>query len=92
MSKKLKKRKQSRRLWFWLIGGGVLLIAIGFFLLMQRQENEPGTPILKVEPERIDYGNVKFNTPKSFEITVTNVGDGTLRFKEEPTIRVQQGC
>ncbi len=57
MSKKLKRKKQSKQLWFWLLGG-VLLIATGFFLLMQGRENEPEMPILKVEPERIDYGNV----------------------------------
>lgn len=92
MSKKLKRRKRAKRLWFWLIGGGVLFIAVGLFLLMQGHESEPGTPILKVEPERIDFGNVHFSTPKSFEITVTNIGDGTLRFKEQPTIRVLRGC
>lgn len=92
MSKKVKRRKQAHRFWFWLIGGGVLLIVLGLLFFVQGREHEPGTPILQVEPQRIDYGDVHFNTPKSFEITVTNVGDGTLRFKEIPTVRVRQGC
>ena len=37
-------------------------------------------------------GDVKFNVPLTFTIKVTNTGNGTLRFKEEPYIQVLEGC
>jgi hypothetical protein len=35
---------------------------------------------------------VKFNVEKTFAIKVTNTGDGTLRFKEDPYVEVVEGC
>jgi hypothetical protein len=37
-------------------------------------------------------GDVKFGINKTFAIKVTNIGDGTLRFKEEPYVEVLEGC
>ena len=51
-----------------------------------------GSPSIAVDQQKIDYGDVKFNVEKTFAIKVTNTGDGTLRFKEEPYIEVLEGC
>jgi hypothetical protein len=45
-----------------------------------------------VDQQLIDYGDVKFNVEKTFAIKVTNTGDGTLRFKEDPYVEVVEGC
>ena len=41
---------------------------------------------------QIDYGYVKFGETRTFEIKVTNTGDGSLRFTEKPYIEVLEGC
>ncbi|MBI5955069.1 MAG: hypothetical protein HY865_25720 [Chloroflexi bacterium] len=92
MSKKQKKQKQNNKLFLPLIIlGGVLLIAAAFYFANQG-ENGGGTPSIAVDQQKIDYGDVKFNVEKTFAIKVTNTGDGTLRFKEEPYIEVLEGC
>ena len=42
--------------------------------------------------QMIDYGDVKFGVNKIFVTKVTNTGDGTLYFKDEPYIEVLEGC
>ena len=51
-----------------------------------------GTPSIAVDQQQIDYGDVKFGVEKTFAIKVTNTGDGTLRFKEDPYVEVVEGC
>ena len=90
MSKKHKRQKQKQGFpWILLVLGGVF-VAIAA-TLFARQENG-GTPSIAVDQQKIDYGDVKFNVKKTFAIKVTNTGDGTLRFKEEPYIEVLEGC
>jgi multidrug efflux pump subunit AcrA (membrane-fusion protein) len=94
MSKKSRRRKQQKRSLnplIWLMGGGVLLIAAVLFLAFGGGSGG-GTPALAVDKQTIDYGDVKLATDLTFEIKVTNTGDGTLRFREEPYIEVREGC
>lgn len=92
MSRKKFKRQEQRRRFPWpLVAiGGILLIIAAFFFA--GQGGNGGTPTIAVDQQSIDYGNVKFDTPKTFAVKVTNTGDGTLRFKEEPFIEVVEGC
>jgi hypothetical protein len=95
MAKKNQKyRKQNQRRNFpWLLvvlGGGLLLLAA--ILFANRSGDGDGTPSISVDQQRIDYGDVKFNENRSFTIKVTNMGDGTLRFQEQPYIEVLEGC
>ena len=103
MSKKqrYKRRQQGRKKQktistplFILVAGGALLLVAGILFVLQRTgSNEvDGTPILAVDQQAIDYGDVKLNTNLTFEIKVTNTGDGTLKFKEDPYIQVLEGC
>lgn len=90
---KRKKQQQGKRLLIGLVSGGVLLIiAALFFAFGSFGEDNSGTPVLAVDQELIDYGVVKFNTNLTFEIKVTNTGDGTLKFKETPYLQVREGC
>ena len=92
MSKKHKRQKQRKSFpWSLVAIGGVLLIIAAFFLANRGGDNG-GTPSIAVDQQKIDYGDVKFNVEKTFAIKVTNTGDGTLRFKEEPYIEVLEGC
>ena len=92
MAKKNQKyRKHNQRKNFpWLLfalGGGLLLLAAILFA-----RTGSGTPAVAVDQEQIDYGYVKFGESRQFAIEVTNRGDGTLRFKEQPYIEVLEGC
>ncbi len=92
MSKKHKRRKQRNTFpWPLVVFGGILLIVAAFFFANQGGAGG-GTPSIAVDQQKIDYGDVKFGVNKTFAIKVTNTGDGTLRFKEEPYIEVLEGC
>ena len=95
MAKKNQKyRKKNRRNNFpWLVvvlGGGLLLLAAVLFA--NRSGGGDGTPSISVDQQKIDYGYVKFGETRSIAVKVTNTGDGTLRFKEQPYIEVVEGC
>ncbi|MBI4760233.1 MAG: hypothetical protein ACOYYF_13375 [Chloroflexota bacterium] len=92
MSKKYKKQRQKQKSpWILLALGGVL-VALAVFLFARQGGDGGGTPSIAVDQQLIDYGSVKFNTNLTFAIKVTNTGDGTLRFKEDPYIEVLEGC
>lgn len=93
MSKKHKsqKRKKQNIPWLLLALGGILVIIAAFFFARQNGDGG-GTPAIAVDQQKIDYGDVKFGVNKTFAIQVTNTGDGTLRFKEEPYIEILEGC
>jgi hypothetical protein len=93
--KNQKYRKQKQKKYFpWLFvvfGGGLLLLAAVLFANRSGSEGS-GTPSIAVDQQKIDYGDVKFGVNKTFAIKVTNTGDGTLRFEEDPYIEVLEGC
>ena len=96
MSKKV-RRKQKQTIStpvFILMIGGALLLAAGIIFGLQTigGADGGGVPALTVDQEVIQYGDVKFNVPLTFTIKVTNNGDGTLRFVEDPYIEVREGC
>jgi hypothetical protein len=97
MSKKKRRKQRVQKKTistpvFILMIGGALLLAAGIIFGLQRIGSGGGTPALAVDQEVIEYGDVKFNVPLTFAIKVTNTGDGTLRFKEQPYIEVRDGC
>jgi hypothetical protein len=92
MSKKHKRQKQRKPFPWWLVAIGSVLLIIAAFSLSNRSGDGGGTPSIAVDQQKIDYGDVKFGVNKTFAIKVTNTGDGTLRFKEEPYIEVLEGC
>lgn len=78
-----------------LIGAGVILIVAAIWLTLPKVDGQPdqmGTPAITVNQEKIDFGEVKLDTPLTFEFNVTNTGNGTLRFTEAPYIEVVEGC
>jgi len=92
MSKKHKRQKQKQKFpWAIAAIGGVLLL-LAAFLFARQNGDGGGTPSIAVDQQKIDYGDVKFGVNKTFAIKITNTGDGTLRFKEEPYIEILEGC
>ena len=92
MSKKHKRQKQKQKFpWIFLALGGVFVV-LAVFLFARQGGDGGGTPSIAVDQQKIDYGDVKFGVNKSFAIKVTNTGDGTLRFKEEPYVEIVEGC
>jgi hypothetical protein len=93
MGRRQKPRSTGRRPAFaWpIIVFGVILVAAAV-LLLTRQGDDDGTPQLVVDQQQIDYGYVKFGETRAFEISVTNAGDGALRFKQKPYIEILEGC
>lgn len=86
--KKYRKQKKSFP-WPLVALGGALLVMAAFFFANQ---DGGGTPFIEVDQQNIDFGYVKLEETRSFAIKVTNTGDGTLRFKEQPYIEVVEGC
>ena len=93
MSKKHKSQKRKKQNIPWLLFalGGILVVIAAFFFARQNGDGG-GTPAIAVDQQKIDYGDVKFGVNKTFAIQVSNTGDGTLRFKEEPYIEILEGC
>lgn len=102
MSRSLRAKRRERkrkRVLIWKISAGVLLIAgIVFTLVQNASRINPelieiyGRPAIKVDQELIDFGYKKWNTNLTFDFTVTNIGDKTLRFTETPFVEVLEGC
>lgn len=92
--KKFQRQKQKQNFtWLFVALGGVLLLVAAFLFANKSGRNDGGgTPSLAVDQQKIDYGYVKFGENRQFAIKVSNIGDGTLRFKADPYIEVLEGC
>lgn len=94
-----KKRHRRKQKWLpvLLALGGMLLLSLAF--LAFRKDSAPeaaievtGAPSLKVDQEKVDLGDMKFNQLAQVSFQITNVGDQTLRFTKDPYIEVVEGC
>jgi len=91
MSRKKYGKQKKNFPWLLVALGGILLVIAAFFFTSQSGEGG-GTPAIAVDQKQIDFGYVKYGESRSFVVKITNTGDGTLRFKEEPYIEVVEGC
>ena len=95
-----RQKKNRQRIITALILGGVLITTVGSVLGITAWKNRSnpdlvtviGQPSIEVDQELIDFGDVKFNTPKTFALSLTNVGDEPLIFSEKPYVEVREGC
>ncbi len=93
------KKKQSIPIWLPLIiVAGVALIVVA---IVSSNNNAPaaqpavevsGAPALKVDKEKVDFGNVALGQTVEVKFEVANVGDQPLIFKEAPYVEVVEGC
>ncbi|HLO34220.1 MAG TPA: hypothetical protein VK249_34055 [Anaerolineales bacterium] len=96
MSKNKQKHKTQKQRqnfpWLFIALGGALLLVVAFLLANRSGGDGGGTPAIAVDQQKIDYGYVKYGEDRQFVIKVSNTGDGTLRFKEDPSIEIVEGC
>lgn len=100
-SKKMTPQKQPGfPIWLPLIiVAGVALIAVAVLNNNGSSSTAvPGAsttneqPVLAVNIEKIDLGDVKLGQTVSASFEVSNTGTAPLRFKEKPFIQVAAGC
>ena len=94
-----KKRQRQNTKWMpiLLALGGILLVSLAFLALRKDPSPETaievtGAPSLKVDQEKVDLGDMKFNQRAQVSFRLTNVGDQTLQFTKDPYIEVVEGC
>ena len=95
-----RQKKNRQRMLTILILGGVMIIAAGSAIGITVWKNRAipdlvtviGQPRIEVDQELIDFGDVEFDTPKTFALNLTNVGDEPLIFSEKPYVEVREGC
>jgi len=95
--KRPKDKRQTRKKtfpWGKVVLGAILVIAAAFYFANRSglSKHGSGPPKIAVDHQKIDYGDVRFGTNKSFAIEVTNVGGAVLRFSREPYLEVLAGC
>jgi hypothetical protein len=83
---------------FVLLSGGVLLILLALWagdiggIRTGVDQAVNGTPVLQADRETIDLGDVKLGETVSASFTLTNTGDGPLKFEEAPYVEIVEGC
>jgi hypothetical protein len=84
----------------YIVLGGIVLVVAALFALWKSGQPElasvpvevKGQPSLKVDQERLDFGNVKLGQTVTASFILSNAGDQTLRITDKPTILVVEGC
>jgi hypothetical protein len=97
-NKKTEKKNQTVLFALVLALGGVFLVSAAFLLfpkpksVLNPASNEAGLPRLAVDREQIDFGDVPVGQVVTASFELTNTGDSTLRFTEDPTVQLKAGC
>jgi hypothetical protein len=97
---KRRKRRRQRNGWIpILLGlGGLVLLALAALALRGNGDETGaaievnGAPSIQVDKEQVDLGDVKLDQPVEVTFKITNIGDQSLRFEEQPYIEVVEGC
>lgn len=98
-SKKQGRSAQSNLPLIIVLAGSVLLAA-GLFALWKVGQpavasvpvKVKGQPSLKVDQDKLDFGDVKLGKTITASFTLSNVGDKTLEITDKPYIQVLEGC
>ena len=96
-TKKGAAQKSKRSLPLYLVGGALVLIIVGVFVLLRGSGSSKaievtGKPKLAVDTEKIDLGKVLLNKTVSVAFELSNVGDEPLQLQGIPKVEVKEGC
>ncbi len=90
------KPKPSKKPLILIFGGAVILLAAVVFAFAQQPQpaidTAGGTAKIKADKELVDLGDQKLGNTVQVSFTITNDGDGTLRFTKAPYVEVKEGC
>jgi len=83
-----------------LLAGGVVAAVLVVAALSAAPGDPPadepidvdGTPVLQLDNDYVDFGDVPHNEMVEASFQITNAGDATLLFAEKPFIEVRDGC
>jgi len=98
-SKKKTTHKKSKAplIVFSLAGATIMVLAL--FLGLKNpapaagsQDSSNGAPVLQVDKQRVDLGDVPLGTFVEASFQLTNTGSQTLKFTGKPYIEVVEGC
>ena len=78
-----------KRLW-WLLFG--LLVAVGCASAPAYKPEVTGAPRLKVDKDKIDFGDTQVGQAVTASFELMNVGDQPLVIQQPPYIEVAAGC
>jgi hypothetical protein len=98
LSKKGAAQQQKSFFPLYLVGGALILIIVGAFVLLRGSSTPSkaieaiGKPSLAVDTEQVDLGKVPLGKPVSVAFELSNVGDKTLELEGIPKVEVKQGC
>ncbi len=84
-------------LWVGLAAVGALLLILVVSTLLRDNPGAPATggqsgPVVAVEQETFDYGDVKVGTPIETIFRVRNAGSETLKIAGAPQVELVEGC
>ncbi len=94
-SDRVRRKRRSQRMTLVALAGGVLLVAAAVFALRPSGSatiEVTGQPKLKAEPDKVDLGDVRLGQTVTTQFVLTNVGDQSLAFNQEPYVEVVEGC
>lgn len=88
---------RSPWLWVGLITVGVIALVIAGFGLWRRGSGaapagEGSGPVVAVEQDLFDYGDVKVDTPIETLFRLRNAGDQPLKIAGNPEVELVEGC
>lgn len=94
MTHKKSKQQQvpGRTPWLIILIGFVLLVLAGIMLSGRQRGEGSGRPLLQVDRDKVDLGDVPLGQTVEVTFNLTNRGDGVLRFSRAPYTELAAGC
>lgn len=82
----------GRTPWLIILIGLVLLVVAGIILSGRANGGGSGRPLLQVDQDKVDLGDVPLGQTVDVVFRIANNGDGVLRFNEAPYTELAAGC